>query len=237
MTLSTSQPLDAAPAAAPRAVILQGRAVRLEKLRPAHLDPLYDALHGAARDSLWRYLPFGPLASRAEFRARMEALDGAGDPFFFVLLDPDGGALGMAALMRIDCPNRVIEIGYVLFSPALQKTFAATEAHYLLARHVFEDLNYRRTEWKCDDLNAPSKQAALRLGFSFEGLFRQHMIVKGRNRDTAWFAMLDGEWPKIRAAFEAWLDPANFDDRGRQKRALADFRSWPAFPARGKSGA
>ncbi|MBM3522511.1 MAG: GNAT family N-acetyltransferase, partial [Alphaproteobacteria bacterium] len=132
-------------------------------------------------------------------------------------------ALGLAGLMRIDLPNRVIEIGSILYSPRLQRTAAATEAIYLFARYVFE-LGYRRFEWKCNSLNAPSRRAALRFGFSYEGLFRQHMVAKGRNRDTAWYAMLDGDWPRCRAAFEAWLDPSNFDSAGRQIRSLAAIR-------------
>jgi RimJ/RimL family protein N-acetyltransferase len=126
--------------------------------------------------------------------------------------------------MRIDVPNRVVEVGNVLFTPALQATTAATEAMYLMARHAFEDLGYRRYEWKCNDLNAPSKRAAVRLGFTYEGLFRQHMVVKGRNRDTAWYSMLDGEWPAIKAGFERWLDPVNFDGEGRQRRTLEECR-------------
>lgn len=223
---SNFRPVDATPAAAPQAVTLQGRTVRLEKLSAAHMGPLFDSLHGPERERLWLYLPTGPFPSREAFRAQIEALDATGDRFAYVMLDPTSERpLGMASLMRTDLANRVIETGNIVFAPALQKTVAATEAHFLLARHVFDDLNYRRYEWKCDDLNAASKRAAERLGFVFEGVFRQHMMVKGRNRDTAWFSMLDSEWPTRRAAFEAWLDPANFDKDGRQKRSLADFRS------------
>jgi len=127
--------------------------------------------------------------------------------------------------MRIDPANGVIEVGNVLYSPLLARSAAATEAQYLLARHVFDDLGYRRHEWKCNNLNAPSKRAGVRLGFSYEGLFKQHMIIKGHNRDTAWFAMVDREWPVIRGAFEAWLDPANFDAGGAQVRSLAAIRA------------
>jgi RimJ/RimL family protein N-acetyltransferase len=126
--------------------------------------------------------------------------------------------------MRIDAANGVAETGHILFGPRLARTRAATEAIYLQARHIFDDLGYRRFEWKCNDLNEPSKRAALRFGFTFEGVFRQHMVVKGKNRDTAWFAMLDREWPALRAAFEAWLAPDNFDEAGRQRARLADFR-------------
>ena len=140
---------------------------------------------------------------------------------FFAIVDkPSGRAVGYASLMRIDVTNRVIEVGNILYTPALQRTAGATEAMYLLARYVFEELGYRRYEWKCNALNEPSRKAALRLGFTFEGIFRQHFIVKGRNRDTAWFSMLDSEWPAIKADFEHWLDPANFDAAGRQKTPL-----------------
>ena len=136
-----------------------------------------------------------------------------------------GGPVGYQTLMRIDAANRVIEIGNVLYTPAMQRTIGATEAQYLFAAYVFDTLGYRRYEWKCNDLNAPSKRAAQRLGFTFEGVFRQHLIVKGRNRDTAWFSMLDSEWPLRRAAFERWLAPDNFDAAGRQRVSLANLNS------------
>ena len=129
--------------------------------------------------------------------------------------------MGVCALMRIDAANRVIEVGHILFTPLLQRTPAATEAMYLAARYVFDDLGYRRYEWKCNNCNEPSKRAASRYGFTYEGLFRQHLIMKGRNRDTAWFSMLDSEWPARKAAFEAWLAPENFDAEGKQVRPLA----------------
>ena len=134
---------------------------------------------------------------------------------------PFGDAVGYASYMRIEPVHRVIEVGSILYTPRLQRTIGATEAMYLMARHVFEDLGYRRYEWKCNALNAPSRSAALRLGFTFEGIFRQHMIIKGRNLDTAWFSMLDSEWPQRKAAFERWLDPSNFDANGRQRQSLA----------------
>ncbi len=140
---------------------------------------------------------------------------------FYAIVDRRNGlAVGRAALMRIDPRNRVVEVGNIMYSPALQRTRGATEAMYLLARYVFEDLGYRRYEWKCNALNEPSQRAALRLGFSFEGIFRQHMIVKGRNRDTAWFSMLDSEWPARKREFERWLDKTNFDSQGIQKTSL-----------------
>ena len=148
------------------------------------------------------------------------------DPLLFALVDPaTGKAVGHATYMRIEPAQRVIEVGNILYTRALQRTPAATEAMYLMARHAFEDLGYRRYEWKCNAFNAPSRAAAKRLGFTYEGLFRQHMIVKGRNRDTAWFSLLDSEWPHAKAAFEAWLSPDNFDAEGRQKARLEDLRA------------
>src|SRR5262245_30220492 len=143
------------------------------------------------------------------------------DPLFFAIGDnTTARALGYASFMRIDPSHGVIEVGSILFTPALQRTAAATEAMYLMARHVFEDLGYRRYEWKCNAKNEPSRRAAVRLGFTFEGIFRQHMVVKGHNRDTAWYSMLDSEWPARKTAFERWLDPSNFDAQGQQRRAL-----------------
>ncbi len=142
---------------------------------------------------------------------------------FAILPIDTGKAAGWASYMRISAAHGVVEVGNILFSPALQRTRAATEAMYVMARHIFDDLGYRRYEWKCNAENAPSRSAALRLGFTFEGVFRQHMVVKGLNRDTAWFSMLDSEWPARRRAFEAWLEPENFDDAGRQRRSLAEF--------------
>jgi RimJ/RimL family protein N-acetyltransferase len=146
------------------------------------------------------------------------------DPLYFAILDRAGGRpLGSAAFMRIVPAHGVIEVGSITYAPRLKRTRVATEAMYLMARRAFDELGYRRYEWKCDDRNTPSKRAAARLGFRFEGVFRQHMVVRGRNRDTAWFAMTDDEWPARRAAFERWLEPANFDADGRQKARLAEF--------------
>jgi RimJ/RimL family protein N-acetyltransferase len=190
-----------------------------------------DAGHAAAmfettRDpELWRYLFEGPFPTLEDFEADWRLKTESADPLFFSILDAASERpLGRASLMRIEPAHRVIEVGGILFSPALRRTAAATEAMYLMARYVFEDLGYRRYEWKCDSQNEPSRRAALRLGFTFEGIFRQHMIVKGGNRDTAWFSMLDSEWPSRKTAFERWLDDANFDSRGRQRTTLASFR-------------
>ena len=194
------------------------------------LEPLDVELHAAAvwkgvqgHDELWDYLPDGPYAGELELRRALEQKQSSTNAVFFALLRAsDGRAEGYASYMRMDPANGVIEVGNILMTPSLQKTTAATEAMYLMARHAFEDLGYRRYEWKCNANNAPSRRAALRYGFTFEGIFRQHMIVKGRNRDTAWFSMLDSEWPARKASFEAWLDPANFDSEGRQRQSLAD---------------
>jgi RimJ/RimL family protein N-acetyltransferase len=216
--------VDLAPAKRPQRVPLRGRVVDIVPLNPlAHAEELYNATRGEANEGLWRYLFEGPFASRSDFDAHLEKKAASEDPLAFAILDKScGDALGCASYMRIEPQHRVIEVGSILFTPKLQRTIGATEAMYLMARHVFEDLGYRRYEWKCNALNAPSRSAALRLGFTFEGIFRQHMIIKGHNRDTAWFSMLDSEWPKRKAAFELWLDPSNFDDNGRQRLSLSN---------------
>jgi RimJ/RimL family protein N-acetyltransferase len=218
--------MDSSPAPRPRRIAMEGRHVTLAPLDPAaHGDDLWESTRSAANDCLWRYLFDGPYPDRASFDANLESKAASEDPLFFAILDrPSQRPLGWAAYMRIEPRHRVIEVGSILFTRALQRTAGATEAMYLMARHVFEDLEYRRYEWKCDALNEPSRRAALRLGFSFEGVFRQHMIVKGRNRDTAWYSMLDGEWPSRKAAFERWLSPSNFDAEGAQKFPLARLR-------------
>jgi RimJ/RimL family protein N-acetyltransferase len=192
-------------------------------LNPAkHSSELYEATHGPQREEIWRYMSDGPFDGAQSFRESLEQKAASEDPLFFAIVDrASGNAVGYAAYLRIDTANRVIEVGSIMYAPAFLRTTGATEAMYLMARHAFEDLGYRRYEWKCNALNQPSRRAALRLGFTFEGIFRQHMIVKGRNRDTAWFAMLDGEWPERKANFERWLDPANFDGDGRQRTALS----------------
>ncbi len=184
-----------------------------------HTADLWQAVQG--HDEVWDYLADGPYASEAELRRALEEKQASSSAVFFAILtEPNGRVEGYASYMRMDPANGVIEVGNILMAPSLQKTTAATEAMYLMARHVFEDLGYRRYEWKCNANNAPSRRAALRYGFIFEGIFRQHMIVKGQNRDTAWFSMLDSEWPARKAAFDAWLDPANFDAAGKQLKSL-----------------
>jgi RimJ/RimL family protein N-acetyltransferase/ribosomal protein S18 acetylase RimI-like enzyme len=200
---------------------LEGRFCRLEPLDDArHGDSLWLAVDG--HDDLWDYLPYGPFPNSTDFRAFLTERATGDDPLIYVVVDRTSGrALGWLALMEIRPQNGVIEIGHVLFSPSLRRTRLATEAVALLAAYAFDDLGYRRLEWKCNALNASSQRAALRFGFAFEGIFRQHMIVKGQNRDTAWFSMLDSEWPARRAAFTQWLDADNFDAEGRQKASLA----------------
>jgi RimJ/RimL family protein N-acetyltransferase len=168
-------------------------------------------------------MAYGPFKDRAVFGEWLAERAVSLDPYFYALVDPSSEkVLGQFALMEIRPAMRVIEIGNVLYSPALQRTVAATEAQYLAARYVFETLAYRRYEWKCNALNAPSMRAAERFGFTYEGIFRQHMIIKGRNRDTAWYSIIDSEWPAVRAAFETWLKPENFDADGRQRVSLAE---------------
>jgi RimJ/RimL family protein N-acetyltransferase len=216
---------DPSPAPRPQRTTLEGRYVRLVPLDPAaHAEDLWNLVSPPEHDGLWEYLFDGPYRERAAFNASLAKKAATEDPLFFAILEqPSGRAVGYASLMRIEPAHRVIEVGGILYTPALQRTTGATEAMYLLARHVFDDLGYRRYEWKCNSRNEPSRRAALRLGFTFEGIFRQHMIVKGANRDTAWFSMLDGEWPSRKAAFERWLDPANFAD-GAQKTSLGLLR-------------
>ena len=191
----------------------------------AHLEPLYESTHGTDTEELWRYLSEGPFPDRTSFGEYLEKRAREDDPLFFAIMaNMTARPLGHAAYMRITPEHRVIEIGNILSTQALARSVGGTEAMYLMARHVFEDLGYRRYEWKCNALNASSRQAALRLGFSFEGIFRQHMIQKGRSRDTAWFSMIDSEWPACKAGFERWLSPENFDAQGMQRIRLAAAR-------------
>jgi RimJ/RimL family protein N-acetyltransferase len=201
---------------------LTGARVELQPLdEQRHAAELFAATQGDP--PLWDYLPYGPFATEREFAALLTEQARSEDPLFFAIVDrATGRATGVATFMRIEPEHGCIEIGNIWFGAALQRTPQATEAIYLLARHAFDALGNRRLEWKCDAGNARSRRAALRFGFSFEGVFRQHMVVKGRNRDTAWFAMLDHEWPAARRAFEAWLDPANFDAAGTQRRTLTE---------------
>jgi RimJ/RimL family protein N-acetyltransferase len=197
---------------------ITGRYVTLEALNPAKHGPeLWNAVKG--HDEVWDYLFSGPYANEDSFTDWLESSAAKRDPWFYAYL-VGGKALGMGSFMRADPAHGVIEIGSILISPALQQTRSSTEATYLFMQHAFETLGCRRFEWKCNALNAPSVVSAKRFGFTFEGIFRQHMIVKGHNRDTAWFSIIDIEWPRIKAGFEKWLDPANFDVDGKQKAKL-----------------
>ncbi|MDP5347459.1 MAG: GNAT family N-acetyltransferase, partial [Paracoccaceae bacterium] len=180
---------------------------------------LYAAYAADAEGRIWTYLPKGPFADLAAYWAWVDETCLTDDPMFHTIL-VEGQPLGVASLMRIDPAHGVIEVGHINFAPALSRTRAATEAMFLMMSRAFDELGYRRYEWKCDALNAPSRSAALRLGFTYEGTFRQATTYKGRNRDTAWFAITDGDWPRLKAGFQAWLDPANFDENGRQRTRL-----------------
>lgn len=196
------------------------RIVRLDAAR--HAEDLFEAM-GRDRDGRnWTYLGYGPFADFATFQAWLEKMAAGTDPLFHTVIDrATGRAVGVASYLRIDPAMGVIEVGHIHFSPLLQRTAVATEAMYLMMRRVFDELGYRRYEWKCDSLNGPSRSAAARFGFQFEGVFRQALVYKGRNRDSAWFSIIDGEWPRLRAAFEQWLDPANFDADGGQRTSLS----------------
>jgi len=208
------------PAERPGPVTLKGRYGRLEKLTAAHASDLWSAFAG--QDQIWTYISRdGPFADAAAFSTFLATRAASEDPYAYAIIDAADRAVGYVTLLRIVPDMRVIEVGHVLYSPALQRTPLGTETQYLLARYVFETLGYRRYEWKCDALNAASRRAALRYGFLYEGTFRQYMIAKGRNRDNAWFSMLDSEWPARKRNFERWLAPENFDGQGRQKFSLA----------------
>jgi RimJ/RimL family protein N-acetyltransferase len=222
----TGQPIglpvaDPTPAPRPGPVTLKGRYGHLEKLRGEHGADLWQVFAG--HEAAWTYISTdGPFANADDFAAFIAKRAAAEDPFAYAIADLSGHAVGYFTLLRIVPQHRVIEVGHVLYSTALQRTPLGTEAQYLLARYVFETLGYRRYEWKCDALNAASQRAARRYGFVYEGTFRNYMITKeGRSRDNAWFSMLDTEWPARKANFERWLAPANFDGEGRQKVSLA----------------
>ncbi|TBW40773.1 N-acetyltransferase [Siculibacillus lacustris] len=197
---------------------------RLEPLDAArHGHDLFTAVDG--HDSVWTYLGYGPFENESAFLSWLTGREALTDPLYYSVIDTASGrAVGVLTLMETRPAFGVVEIGHIFFAPVLQRTRAATEAIFLAMRHVFDDLGYRRFEWKCDALNAPSRAAAIRFGFTFEGIFRQHVVVKGRNRDTAWYAITDKDWPAVRAGFQAWLRPENFDAVGHQKAALGDLR-------------
>jgi RimJ/RimL family protein N-acetyltransferase len=203
-----------------------GRYARVEPLDPArHAQPLFDANALDSEGRMWTYLSVGPFDGLSPYRAWLDSVAPGVDPLFHAIVDVSSGKpVGLAAYLRIDPTNGVVEVGHLQFSPLLQKTPVATDAMYLMMQRAFDELGYRRYEWKCDSLNAPSRAAAERYGFTYEGLFRQAIVYKGRSRDTAWFSILDSEWPTVKRAFERWLDPSNFDSEGRQRIRLADLR-------------
>ena len=202
---------------------MQGRYVRLEPLKPAsHCGDLFESFAADAKNQIWDYLPYGPFETAADFVDWMHATCTKPDPYFFAIVDQASNrAVGVASYLRINPDSGSIEVGHINFSPRLQSTIGATEAMYLMMRWAFM-AGYRRYEWKCNALNLKSRRAAQRLGLSYEGVFRQANITKGRNRDTAWFAAIDKEWPVLQAAFETWLQPDNFDLSGQQKRSLSE---------------
>lgn len=213
-------------------ITLSGRHVTVVAIRPEHASDLYALIESPHNVTLFDYLFDEHPKSVTSFQSQLTQKASTTNPWTYAILRSEEAgraekAVGMASLMRMDLPNRVIEIGSILFTPALQRTPAATEAMYLLACYVFEVLGFRRYEWKCNSLNEPSRRAAERLGFVYEGTFRQHMIARGRNRDTAWFSMLDSDWPEVKEAFQKWLDETNFDGAGQQKKKLEDIRHEP----------
>jgi len=225
---SLGQPIGAevagwTPRPRPPRSAVEGRFCRLEMLDPAkHAADLFAANRLDSDGRNWTYLAYGPFDRFEDYRVWAEQMAAGDDPLFHTIIDCETGkAAGVATLMRIDPAAGVIETGHINYSPLLQRKPAATEAMFLLMRRVFDELGYRRYEWKCDSLNAPSRKAAERLGFRHEGLFRQATIYKGRNRDTAWFSITDGEWPALKRAYERWLAPANFDSAGKQKASLS----------------
>jgi RimJ/RimL family protein N-acetyltransferase len=210
---------DYTPRARPGDVTLAGRYGSVVKLDARkHGADLWNAFEG--HPEIWDYMSYGPFADEKAFEEWLVGRASLDDPYVYAILDKNGRALGTAALMRITPDMGVIEVGHIAYAPSLQRTPLGTEAQFLLAAYVFDTLHYRRYEWKCNALNAASRRAAARYGFLFEGIFRQHMVVKGKNRDTAWFSITDQDWPTRKAAFERWLAPDNFDIQGRQKTRL-----------------
>ena len=217
--------LDWQPCQRPPRSVIEGRFCRIEPLQPAqHSEALFHAFAEDRDGANWTYLPYGPFEQLSDFRQWLDSGCLGDDPLFYAIIDQRSGkAVGMASYLRIDPAVGVIEVGHIHFSPLLQRTPLATEAMFLMMQRVFDELGYRRYEWKCDAQNGPSKKAARRLGFIFEGIFRQATIYKGRNRDTAWFAIIDLDWPALKAAFQCWLAEDNFDSEGQQKRSLQQY--------------
>jgi RimJ/RimL family protein N-acetyltransferase len=213
------------PSQAPMRDPIEGRWTLLRPVDPASDGAALFAASHRAKDeaeTLWRYMPYGPFADESAFRTWLDGAAASTDPLFYAIVDrASGKPIGMASYLNIHPNNGSIEIGHIWFGTAVQRSRVTTESLYLMMRHAMDGLKYRRLEWKCNALNDPSRRAARRLGFRYEGIFYKHLVVKGHNRDTAWYSILDDEWAPIRAAFEAWCDPANFDAAGQQKKALA----------------
>ncbi|MDM2740151.1 GNAT family protein [Citrobacter sp. Cu096] len=208
----------------PEAQQITGRYCQLERINAArHAKGLYEAYCEASDFRDWTYLPVGPFETFDAFFVYLKKIEEQTDPMHFAVIDlASMKPVGTFALMRIDPSNGVIEVGHISYSPLMKRTRASTEVMSLVLKYVFEDLGYRRFEWKCDALNAPSREAAERFGFSFEGIFRQAIVTRGRNRDTAWYSIIDGEYPTLRSAYDMWLDEGNFDNQGRQIKRLAE---------------
>ncbi len=215
------------PRPRPERKVLEGRYVRLEPLDAVrHGDGLFEASSVSDADGRFRWLPEFAPEKREDFQPWLDKAEASADPLYFAVIDKASGKVaGRQTLMRIEPAHGVIEIGHIYWGPLVARKPAATEAQFLFAQYAFDDLGYRRYEWKCNNNNAPSKRAAERFGFKFEGIFRQNLVVKGENRDTAWYSIIDKEWPDLKKAYEAWLDPSNFDDQGQQKRRLEDFQA------------
>ena len=227
-SLPVGDAVDFKPVSRPGPEALRGRHVVLRPLNAVtDAAPLYAASHPpAGAPGVWTYLPYGPYPNVEAMGQALAGVERSEDPLFFALVPlACGTPAGVAAYLRAVPEFGVIEIGHIWLGSSLQRTTAATEAIYLLARHVFDQLGYRRLEWKCDALNAASRRAAQRFGFTFEGVFRKHMVVKGRNRDSAWYAIVDDDWARVKDGFEWWLEPGNFDRQGRQRRGLAELRA------------
>jgi RimJ/RimL family protein N-acetyltransferase len=209
------------PAARPTGKRLTGRFAVVERLTLDHVTDLFDAFSADAEGRCWTYLPYGPFDSVESYREWVVDAIAGDDPLFHAVVDrADGRAVGVASLLRITPAAGSIEVGHLNFSPRLQRSAVGSEAMFLLMQLVFDELGYRRYEWKCNSLNGASTRAAKRYGFTFEGTFRQANVVKGRNRDTAWFSIIDAEWPRVRHAFRSWLEPSNIDQAGRQRLPL-----------------
>jgi RimJ/RimL family protein N-acetyltransferase len=226
------QPIgDEVPGWAPRPriepVTITGRTCRVEPLGEGNLDALYDALCVRSPPGTWTYIMGGPYDDRDGFAGHVAGLHALPACVPLAIMAPGGEGLGIACYLRVDPANGSAEVGGIVMSAALQRTTASTESMYLMMRHVFDDLGYRRYEWKCDSLNEPSRRAAIRYGFRYEGRFRNALVYKGRNRDTDWFSITDSEWPRVRAAHEQWLDPANFSSSGEQLTSLSDLTRNP----------